>query len=154
MVRNGDLTVSQHRQQRGFTTSVGSEQTVTTATVQLEHGILQHFTTEERDGKVGNLDVPGAWMHGQRPGAGSGLRVDSRLFIQLGAKCLFLGHLGRSVGRTVGRGLVILFGALHKGDLLVASFLLLVGSHRGCFGSGKTLKNESKIICVLAPTAI
>lgn len=68
------------------------------------------------------------------------------------ANLTFLGHLGRSVGRTVGRGLVILFGALHKGDLLVASFLLLVGSHRGCFGSGKTLENESKINCV--PTAI
>lgn len=74
--------------------------------------------------------------------------------INRSANLTFLGHLGRSVGRTVGRGLVILFGALHKGDLLVASFLLLVGSHRGCFGSGKTLENELKIICVLPPTAI
>lgn len=63
------LTVTQRSEQRWFTASIQADNTVTTATIQLQRGVLQHFRTVERDWKCGNFDVSRPLMHWIRTSA-------------------------------------------------------------------------------------
>lgn len=70
---------------RIHTTSIKSDQSISSAAVELEQCVLQQFAAVECDGEVRDLDVSRARVHGQGTGARPCFRVHLCFFLELQA---------------------------------------------------------------------
>jgi hypothetical protein len=65
------------------TASIKADESVPSATIELEQRVLHQLGPVEGDGEVGDLNVTRARVHGQRARTGAGLRVHLGFLLEL-----------------------------------------------------------------------
>lgn len=122
-LRNGHLSGGEALQEGGFTATVSPQQTVPSAVMQLDDGVLHQACSMQGEGERCDLHVSGSGLGGQQTGGYASLIIDSCLCKHAAQHCdRFSGGSGSSISSG--------FLSVDLAGLLRGS--LSSGRHFGC----------------------